>query len=70
MQPVIFRRDVAWGEPGAETLKPGAYNPMTGQNNPDYWVYDAGTVYPADEPEPPLPYGSYEDMPHKIGPKE
>jgi hypothetical protein len=27
-------------------------------------------VYPADEPEPPLPYGSYEDMPHKIEPKE
>ena len=60
----------SWGEPGAETLKPGAYNPMTGQNNPDYWVYDPDTVYPADEPEPPLPYGSYEDMPHKIGPKD
>ena len=58
----------SWGEPGAEFLKPGAMNPMTGQKNPDYWVYDTNTVYPADEPEPPLPYESYEDMPHRIVP--
>ena len=60
----------SWGEPGAEALKPGTINPMTGQKNPDYWVYDTGAVYPADEPEPPLPYGSYADMPHKIVPEE
>ena len=58
----------SWGEPGAEFLKPGAMSPMTGQKNPDYWVYDTNTVYPADEPEPPLPYESYEDMPHRIVP--
>ena len=60
----------SWGDPGAESLKPGALNPMTGQRNPDYWVYDTDAVYPADEPEPPVPYQSYGDMPHKIVPDE
>ena len=60
----------SWGEPGAESLKPRAMNPMTGQRNPDYWVYDTDAVYPADEPEPPVPYQSYGDMPHRIVPDE
>ena len=40
------------------------------KSKPDFWQWSKDAVYPADEPEPPLPYHSYEDMPHKILPKK
>lgn len=39
---------------------------FTGQEPPKFWQWDKNAIYPADEPEPPVPYNSYEDMPHKI----
>ena len=52
--------------PDADQTKPGETNPMTGQKTPDFWQWSKTAVYPASEPEPPVPYDSVEHMPHKI----
>lgn len=59
----------AWTE--AETkveqaINPDETNAMTGQKAPDFWQWSKTAVYPANEPEPPIPYDTVEHMPHKI----
>ena len=36
------------------------------QAPPDFWQWSPTAIYPPDEPEPPVPYQSEADMPHKI----
>jgi hypothetical protein len=52
--------------PEPDQVKPGEVNPMTGQQAPDFWQWSPTAVYPAHEPEPPVPYENAEQMPHKI----
>ena len=33
---------------------------------PPFWQWSKTAIYPADEPEPPVPYDTVENMPHKI----
>jgi hypothetical protein len=52
--------------PEPDQVKPGETNPMTGQIAPDFWQWSPTAVYPAHEPEPPVPYADAAHMPHKI----
>ena len=56
----------AWTE--AASKVEAAINPeeKTEQKAPDFWQWSPTALYPADEPEPPLPYATAADMPHKI----
>lgn len=49
-----------------EAINPDETNAMTGQKAPDFWQWSKTAVYPANEPEPPIPYDTVEHMPHKI----
>jgi len=37
-----------------------------GEAKPMAWEWRPNAIYPADQPEPPVPYASAEEMPHRI----
>ncbi len=57
---------MAWTE--APSKEEAAVNPedKVGGPAPDFWQWSPTAVYPANEPEPPVPYANAEEMPHKI----
>ena len=57
----------AWTE--SETVIETAINPDEDagpKEAPSFWEWSPTALYPPDEPEPPVPYATAEDMPHKI----
>ena len=49
-----------------QPINPDEKNAMTGQKAPDFWQWSPTAIYPASEPEPPVPYANAADMPSKI----
>lgn len=44
------------------TIQEGGYGSHSLENIGPAWVYSADAIYPAHEPDPPLPYETYEDI--------